>query len=295
LISIIIPTRNRLDLLQRCLETITPAVARAPSEIIIVDNDSSDPEMLDFLAAIDRRSATILSAPGTFNFARLNNLAMRSARGEFLCLLNNDIEATDDLWLDEMASRLGEPDVGAVGALLLWPSGIVQHGGVVLGSSLAAVHAFNDRMSDDLGYADMLRVAHQCSAVTAACMLTRRSDYEQAGGLDEISFPVNFNDVDYCLKLRAAGKRIVFTPHARLLHRESASRGNDRYGERAARFDRELRALRARWLEVLVDDPFYSPMLSLDSIPFSALAWPPRSFAPRAPCRPVSEAIPPGI
>jgi GT2 family glycosyltransferase len=294
-VSIIIPTRNRLELLRRCLQTIAPACSQSETEIIVVDNDSSEPGMLDFLAQIDGRSARVLRAPGPFNFARLNNIAVRSARGEFVCLLNNDIEAIDDRWLDEMLSRCSEPDVGAAGALLAWPSGVVQHGGVVLGSNLAASHAFKDRMRDDPGYSDLLRVAHECSAVTAACLLTRRADYEQVGGFDEINFPINFNDVDYCLKLRALGKRIVFTPHAQLLHLESASRGQDRGTDRAARFERELRILRARWLHVLIEDPFYSPLLSLDSVPFSALAWPPRTFAPRVVERPVPVQIPPGM
>ena len=142
-----------------------------------------------------------------------------------LCLLNNDVKALDDGWLEEMLSRIGEPDVGAVGALLLWPSGVVQHGGVVLGTNFAADHAFKDRMEGDPGYGDLLRVAHECSSVTAACLVTRRLDYLDVGGMDEVPFPVNFNDVDYCLKLRARGQRIVFTPHAKLLHLESASRG----------------------------------------------------------------------
>jgi hypothetical protein len=146
-VSIIIPTRNRLELLRRCLQTIAPASKQGGAEIIVVDNDSSEPAMLDFLAAIDGRSAHVLRVPGPFNFAKLNNIAVRSARGEFVCLLNNDVEAIDDTWLDEMLSRCSEPDVGAVGALLTWPSGVIQHGGVVLGSNLAASHAFKDRLS----------------------------------------------------------------------------------------------------------------------------------------------------
>jgi len=177
----------------------------------------------------------------------------------------------------------------------LWPSGMVQHGGVVLGPSLGATHAFNDRMSDDHGYAGMLTAAHECSAVTAACLLTRKADYLAVGGLDEVNFPVNFNDVDYCLKLRALGRRIVISPHARLLHLESASRGSDQRPDRAGRMQRELRGLRARWLEAIVNDPYYSPLLSLDPIPFSALAWPPRSAAARLNRAPQPVGIPPGM
>ena len=233
--------------------------------------------------------------PGSFNFARLNNRAAEAANTEFLCLLNNDVQARDDGWLDEMLSRIGEPDVGAVGALLLWPSGVVQHGGVVLGTNFAADHAFKDRIEGDPGYGDLLRVAHECSSVTAACLVTRRLDYLGVGGMDEVRFPVNFNDVDYCLKLRARGQRIVFTPHAKLLHLKSASRGVDLAMDRKARLDRELRNLRSKWGSVLAADPYYSPLLSRDPIPYSALAWPPGSAEPRVNLAPVAAEVPPGF
>jgi O-antigen biosynthesis protein len=293
--TIIIPTRNRRKLLQDCIQSIEPAVKKQTAEIIIVDNDSSDAETLEYLAAIDGKVARVMHIAGEFNFARLNNLAAVAATGDSLCLLNNDIKALDDNWLDEMLGRLAGVDVGAVGALLVWPSGVVQHGGVVLGPGFAATHAFNDRIRGDVGYGDLLCVAHECSAVTAACLVTRRADYLEVGGMDELRFPVNFNDVDYCLKLRAAGKRIVFTPHAKLLHLESASRGDDKARDRRGRFERELQNLRTKWGEVLVADCYYNPMLSLDPIPFSALAWPPREMAPRIVGRPKPVFAPPGI
>jgi O-antigen biosynthesis protein len=239
--------------------------------------------------------ATILRVPGAFNFARLNNRAARTARGDMLCLLNNDVTALDENWLDEMLSRIDETEVGAVGALLLWPSKVVQHGGVVLGTSFAVAHAFNDRMEDDPGYGDLLHVAHECSAVTAACMVTRRRDYLDVGGMDEARFPINFNDVDYCLKLRARGQRIVFTPHAKLIHFESASRGLDLTADRKARFERELQNLRSRWGNVLTADPYYSPLLARDPLPFSGLAWPPGSREPRINLPPVAAPIPYGF
>jgi GT2 family glycosyltransferase len=294
-VTIVIPTRNRRDLLKTCIESIQPAVRRRNCEVIVVDNDSSEPATLEYLSSIDGRRANVLRVAGDFNFARLNNIAAGTARGEFLCLLNNDVQALDDHWLDEMLGRMSAADVGAVGALLSWPSGVVQHGGVVLGPNFAATHAFNDRMQGDAGYGDLLRVSHECSAVTAACLLTRRRDYLDLGGLDEFRFPINFNDVDYCLKLRAVGKRIVFTPHARLLHLESASRGTDKRADRSARFERELRNLRLKWADVLMADPFYSPALSLDPIPFSALAWPLRSMDARTNVLPMPIVAPPGF
>ncbi|MBX9825618.1 MAG: glycosyltransferase family 2 protein [Xanthobacteraceae bacterium] len=293
--TVVIPVRDKPELLQTCLNSIRHAVAKARAEIMIIDNDSSDPAMLEYLETLEGRTALVVRVPGYFNFSRLNNIAAEKAQSDYLCLLNNDIEARDDAWLGEMLGRIAEPDVGAVGALLLWPSGVVQHGGVALGPRFAAAHAFNERLETDPGYADALRVAHEGSAVTAACLLTRRSDYLAAGGMDELRFPVNFNDVDYCLKLRAAGKRVVFTPHARLIHHESASRGTDRAPDRAGRFERELRTLRARWGDTLVNDPYYSPMLSLDAVPFSGLAWPPRPMTPRTNGKPVAVETPPGF
>jgi GT2 family glycosyltransferase len=292
--TVVVPTRNGAALLRRCIETIRPAVERIDAKILVVDNDSSDPETLGLLDSMEANDIGVLKVEGPFNFSKLNNHAAASVESDYLCLLNNDIEALDDRWLEEMLSRLVEPDTGAVGALLLWPSGIVQHGGVVLGPDFRAEHAFNDRVAADPGYGDLLRVAHECTAVTAACMLTRRSDYLKVGGMDEISLPVAFNDVDYCLKLRQLGKRIVFTPHARLQHLESASRGNDDRADKNARYQRELQALRARWGEVIVNDPYYNPILSLD-VPYSALAWPPRDRLARLSLVPPRRDVPPGF
>jgi GT2 family glycosyltransferase len=280
--TIIIPTRNRIELLEACLESLNPVLTSPDADLIVVDNDSTEEKTLCFLARLkQKRRARILHVPGPCNYARLNNLAARETESDFLLFLNNDVMALDGTWLDEMRARLHEPDVGAVGALLAWPSGMVQHGGVVLGPSFTAIHAFNDRTLDDAGYTELLRVAHECSAVTAACLLTRRSDYLALGGMDEIHFPVSFNDVDYCLRLRAMSRRIIMTPHARLIHLESASRGRLTSSDHAARFARELTALRHRWGAALLQDPFYNPTLSLDPIPFSALAWPARLCEPR--------------
>jgi GT2 family glycosyltransferase len=295
LTSIIIPVRNHVDRLRRCLEMIQPVVARASSEVVIVDNDSSDPDMLALLSLIDGRSAKVVRVPGGFNSAKLNNVAARVAEGHYLCLLNSGIEALDARWLDEMLSRIAEPDVGAVGGTLVWPSGVIQHAGIVLGSNLGVADAFSDRMQDDPGYADMLTIAHECSAVTAACLLTRRSYYNDVGGLDEVHFPVHLYHVDFCLKLRSRGKRIVVTPHARLLNQNLATQSADTTTDLAPPLQRELRTLRTRWLDSLVNDPYYSPWLSLDSLPFSALACPPRAMSSRINGPQQPEQIPSGM
>jgi GT2 family glycosyltransferase len=294
-VTIMIPTRNRLSLLQKCISSIGSAARRTGAKLLVIDNDSTDPDTLAYLAGINGKVADVMRIAGPFNFARINNIAAAAVESEFLCLLNNDIEASDDRWLSEMLSRIAPADVGAVGALLVYPSGIVQHGGVVLGPNFAATHASNDRTAEDPGYSDMLRIARQCSAVTAACLLTRRADYGAVGGMDEVRFPYNFNDVDYCLKLRAAGKRIVWTPHARLLHHESASRGQHAMQDHKQQFMRELASLRNRWGETLVDDPYYSPVLSLDPVPFSALASPLRNMAARKLSDPAPVEVPPGF
>jgi GT2 family glycosyltransferase len=294
-VSFLIPTRDRADLLRICFDSLARTVDLGRHEIVVLDNDSAEAETEALFRRMSARGARILKVGGPFNFARIVNKGASVATGEFLLLLNNDVEALQAGWLEEMLGRMSEPDVGAVGAALLWPSGVVQHGGVVLGPRFGAVHAFNDRIDSDPGYADLLRAAHERSAVTAACLLTGRRVFSESGGLDGSSFPVNFNDVDYCLKLRARGLRVVLTPHSQLVHRESASRGSEQRPDQTGRFERELRHLRAAWRDVLLADPAYHPMLSLDSTPYSALAWPPRLAPPRQPAIFPSHPIPPGF
>jgi GT2 family glycosyltransferase len=279
-VSILIPTRNRADLLKPCLESLEKTLASRNHEIFVIDNDSRDPETLEYFDEISRRGVRIAKVSGPFNFARLVNAGASVASGEYLLLLNNDIEAASEGWLTEMLSRLAEPDVGAVGAQLVFPSGGIQHGGVVLGPNFAAAHAFDERYDGDPGYGELLNVAHETSAVTAACLLTRRRIFRGMGGFDATRFPVLFNDVDYCLRLRAAGRRVVFTPLAHLTHRAGSSRGRERPFDGRHRHQRDLDNLRMAWAEVLADDPFYSPMLGLD-VAYAGLAWPPRSQAPR--------------
>jgi GT2 family glycosyltransferase len=291
-VSIIISTRNQEEQLQHCITSILTVVKTLGAELIIVDGDSADPDALEQHAEIDGTCSRVLRVPGPFNLARSNNRAAEVATGDVICLLGNGIRARNGDWLEDMLGRIVEKDVGAVGALLLWPSGVVQHGGIVLGPGFSAAPAFNDRMVDDCGYGGLLSVAHECSAVTAACLVTRRSDYLQVGGMDELRFPMNFSDIDYCLKLRALGKRTVFTPHAQLVHLKQICQGSSLQLERTSRFERELQNLRAKWGSVLSADPYYNPVLSLDPVPFSALAWPVRSTEPRTNGRPVPNRVP---
>jgi GT2 family glycosyltransferase len=294
-VSVLIPTRDRVDLLKPCLESLFATADLALHEVIVLDNDSTDPETLAYFAQLVQSGVRVIRVGGPFNFAKIINKGASIATGHYLLLLNNDVEALEPGWLEEMLGRMAEPDVGAVGATLLWPGGVVQHGGVVLGPSFAAGHAFNERIDGDPGYADLLCATHEVSAVTAACLLTNRRAFLELGGFDSLHFPVNFNDVDYCLKLRAKGLRIVQAVHAKLLHRESASRGLDRRADQKDRFARELDSLRAIWGSVLCADPCYHPALSLDDFPFSALAWPPRPLRARQNVSPPPRFLPPGF
>ena len=293
-VSIVIPTRNRVDLLRPCLDSLKRTLGKLPHEILVVDNASADPETLEYLGEIAAEGVRVAKVGGPFNFARLVNAGASVAAGETLLLLNNDVEAQREGWLEEMLSRLVEADVGAVGAKLVFPSGGVQHGGVVLGPNLAAAHAFDERQDGDPGYAELMRAAHETSAVTAACLLTPRRLFRALGGFDAMRFPVLFNDVDYCLRLRASGRRVVITPHAKLIHKAGSSRGPERPFEGRHRRQRDLDNLRMIWAETLAEDPFYSPMLALDA-PYAGLAWPPRSQAPRSPRIGAPMVIPPGF
>ena len=281
--AIIVPTRNARDLVETCIASIRDHTRYGSYEIHLVDNGSDDPGSLELFARLARSGRVQLRRDDRpFNFPALNNAAVRRTDAEVVCLLNNDVEALHPDWLEEMVSVASQPGVGAVGAKLLYPDGRIQHGGVLVGLHGTADHAYAGAPGDAPGYAQQLLVRREVSAVTAACLVVRRAVYLEVGGLDEETFPVSFNDVDFCLKLRERGYRNVWTPHARLVHHESASRGKALRPEQKARADRELAALRSRWAEALRDDPSLSPNLSLSSkVP--RLAWPPRERRPWSP------------
>ncbi|WP_218164902.1 glycosyltransferase family 2 protein [Pseudoduganella namucuonensis] len=282
-VSLIIPTRDRVELLERCIGTIQQHTDWANLEIIVIDNDSVLPKTKTYFRKIAKQGVKVLPCPGPFNFATLNNAAVEAASGDVVGLINNDIEATHDGWLDEIMSQLLQPGVGAVGAKLLWPNGMVQHGGVLMGVGNVAGH-YGNRLADaDWGDHGRNQLLQQVSGVTAACLFLRKRDYLAVGGMDGVAFPVAFNDVDLCLKIRDAGLAIVWTPYAKMLHAESASRGHEDTPQKRARSLREIDQLRARWGRVLLHDPAYHPSLNLDphSHAYGGLALPPRSRAPR--------------
>ncbi len=267
LVSVIVPTRDRANLLAACARGVLQETDYPAIELIIVDNGSVEPatQALFQELAADRR-VTILRRPGPFNYSALNNAAAAQAKGEILLLLNNDIEVIEPGWLTQMVAQAVRPGVGAVGARLLYADGRVQHGGVILGvgrEPRVAGHLHPFAAREDNGYYGHLRVARNVSAVTAACMALRRSVFEEVGGLNETDLPVAFNDVDLCLKIRAAGYDIIWTPLAELYHLESASRGSDARPEVAARALAEIAYMRERWGPVLDADPFYGPNFDL--------------------------------
>lgn len=280
-VSIIIPTRDRADLLSACLKSLEKT--QWPDlEIIIVDNDSREEDTLALLREAGARPGICISRqPGVFNYSKLNNEAAARARGKLLCFMNNDIEALSPDWLEEMAGMLLDCGAGCVGAKLLWPNGLVQHGGVIVGVHGLAAHIGNQWLADEPGYMGANLLARRCSAVTAAAMLTTKRLFFELGGFDPLSFPVAFNDVDYCLKVAASGGKIFWTPFARLSHHESASRGADERFQDQARSRREAARFRARW--GAYEDPYYNPNLPLSAVvdPFEGLAFPPRDRKPR--------------
>ena len=280
LVSIIIPTRDQATLLERCLEGVLHRTAYAPIEVLVIDNGSEAPETLSLFANIvaDLR-VQVLTMPGAFNYAALNNRAASMARGEVLLLLNNDVNVIDGDWLREMVSQALRADVGAVGAKLLYGNDTLQHGGTLLGVGGVANHYRTGAPRSAAGPFGLLALSRSASAVTAACLAIRHTLFDEVGGLDQDHLAVAFNDVDFCLRLRDRGYRNVWTPFAELYHLESVSRGLDKVGEAKDRFQREQDYMLRRWAAILGSDPYWNPNLSLDE-PNGTLACPPRREKP---------------
>jgi glycosyltransferase involved in cell wall biosynthesis len=264
LVSIIVPTQDRADLLARCVDGVLTRTDYEPLELVIVDNDSKKSETaLLFARLTEDPRVRIIQYPGNFNYSAMNNRAVQEARGEVIVLMNNDVDVVSSLWLEEMVSHALRPEIGAVGAKLLLPDGRVQHAGVVLGVGHGAGHFFHLASREEVGPVGLLVLTRRVSAVTGACMAIRRSVYLETGGLDE-NFPVAFNDVDFCLRLGERGYAVVWTPFAELYHLESATRGKDHEdAKRLERLERDAKLLQQRWAEALDSDPFYNPNCSL--------------------------------
>jgi GT2 family glycosyltransferase len=266
LVSIIVPTRDRLDLVRPCLDSLRTKTDYGRFEIIVIDNGSIEQRTADYFDDLERDPRVrVLPRPGPYNFSAMNNFAAREARGSYLCLLNNDTEVIEPRWLTEMMRYAVRPDIGAVGAKLLYADGSLQHAGVVVGVGGVAGHIHRSLPAGEPGYFCQPHVAQFVSAVTAACLVVDKRKFLAVGGLDEIELPVAFNDVDLCLKLQAAGWRNVYVPHAVLLHHESKTREKDASPGQIERFRRETDVLQKRWGTEGYDDPLLNPNLD----PFS--------------------------
>lgn len=276
LVSILIPTRNQAGLLKTCLESLK-AITDYPSyEILIIDNASDAPDALALLERWSRQpQVRVIRDDSPFNYSALNNRAARQAQGSVLVLMNNDIEILHSDWLREMVSQACRPGVGAVGAKLLYPDRTVQHAGVVLGASPGspmggvAGHLHRGIPGEALGYMTRAVVAQRFSAVTAACLAILRERFDAVGGFEQANLAVAFNDVDLCLRLEDMGLVNVWTPFARLVHHEQASRGKDQLPRNLDRYMGERAYMLQRWGDRLVNDPQYNPNLNLDSVDFA--------------------------
>jgi GT2 family glycosyltransferase len=262
-VTLIVPTRDRLAVLRPCLESLLTMTDYPDWNVLVVDNGSIEPQTIAYLDTLTAAGRIrVLRDEGPFNFSRLNNRAVEVADGDAVLLLNNDTEIIEGGWLRALVAHLVQPGTGVVGAKLLYPDGTVQHGGVVVGPGGCADHLHVSIPGDAPGYMGRALQPQEVSAVTGACLLTWRRLYRTLGGLDEQHLAVAFNDVDYCLRVRAHGKRIVWTPEARLIHHESISRGRDDTLPEQRRAHAEIACMRARWPAEMTGDPFYNPNFS---------------------------------
>jgi len=288
-VSVIVPTTGRLDVLRPCVDGLLNRTSYPHFEVLLVVSGTDPPtlEQRRYLEAMgkQRQVRVLFYDERPYNFASTNNWAVEQARGELLCFLNDDTEVIGSDWLSAMVSEVLQDRVGVAGAMLLYPNNRIQHAGVILGVGGVAAHAYRGRRRDTRGYHGRALVAQDVSCVTAACMVVRREALSDVGGLDP-TLAIAFNDVDLCLRLREAGWRIVWTPTAELYHKEAASIGRHNVGQMEEQWAFAYDAVRSRWSEQLLADPHYSPNLSLDGLEVWEPAFPPRVTYPwRAPSR----------
>ncbi|MCC5450269.1 glycosyltransferase family 2 protein [Rheinheimera sp. UJ51] len=270
LVSLIIPTRDALELTRTCVNSILYLTQYPHYEIIIVDNQSSDPETLDWFTQINQHEKVrVIHYDKAFNYSAINNFAVSHAKGSVIGLVNNDTEVINKEWLTEMLQHACRPEIGCVGAKLYFFDDTIQHAGVILGLWGLAGHAHKHYLKFDKGHQSRLLSVQNFSAVTAACLLIRKSVYEEVGGLEEYHLTVAFNDVDLCLKVKQAGYRNLWTPYAELYHYESKSRGKEDTPEKKAREQGEISYMQQKWPSEIAHDPFYNPNLTRSREDFS--------------------------
>ncbi|MEM8987273.1 MAG: glycosyltransferase [Pseudomonadota bacterium] len=285
LVSILIPTRDQLNLLYRCVDSILKKTTGVDYEILIINNQSKEQDTLTYFDEIQKKTnVRVINFNNPFNFSAINNFAADHAHGNILAFVNNDIEVITPNWLEEMTKHAMRPDIGAVGAKLYYEDETIQHGGVICGigangKDAIAGHAHRHFPKNAKGYFWRLLVTHQVSAVTAACMVMRKTIFDEAGGFDAEHLPIAYNDVDLCLKIRALGYANLWTPDAELYHFESKSRGADTFGDKKVRLQNDVTFMREKWGDDVLLDPYYNPNLTLNTEDF-ALAFPPRAHCP---------------
>lgn len=271
-VSIIIPTHDRADLVVSCIESIKQHTNYPDYEILLVDHDSTDPKAIETFASVCHgHNARLLKYSGEFNWSAINNYAASHAGGKLLCFLNNDTVVIAPDWLTEMIGHACRPDVGAVGAKLLFVDGTLQHGGIILGVHGVAEHAFTGLAADRAGYMMRARLVQNLSAVTGACMVCRREVFEEVGGFELANLGVAFNDVDFCLRLDALGYRTVWTPHALLYHSASQTRGSDHTADKFRRLTEEIAYMQRHWPAKLERDPNFNPAFERHDHPYASL------------------------
>ncbi|MFA9375955.1 MAG: glycosyltransferase family 2 protein [Lachnotalea sp.] len=274
LVSIVIANKDHLSDLAKCIESINYKSTYDNYEIIIVENNSTEEKLFEYYETLANiRNISVVKYEGEFNYSAINNLGASHAKGEYIILLNNDIEIITDDWIEELLMYAQRDDVGAVGAKLYYADDTIQHAGIVigLGAHRSAGHTHYRLPKANLGYMGKLYYAQDVTAVTGACLMVKKSLFDQLNGLDE-SFAVALNDVDFCLRLRQLGLLNVFTPFAELYHYESKSRGLDDKAEKAKRYDEEVARFRERWMDLLNSgDPYYNVNFSLDSAEYKVV------------------------
>jgi O-antigen biosynthesis protein len=280
-LSIIVPTRDRLDLLRPCLNSILESLTVYPGdcEIVVVDNDSAEPATLQYFSSLSAiPQVRLLRFRGPFNWSAINNSAAREASGDVLIFLNNDTIVLTKEWCLELVANAMRTDVGAVGARLLYPDGTIQHAGVLLGIEGVAGHECVGEAPATGGYFGRSQLLRSAAAVTGACLATRRTLFEELGGFDEFELKVAFNDIDYCMRIRKAGYRVVYNPFAVLYHLESKSRGRELSEGQQMRHRGEAVSFRARWGDAEIADPYYNDHFERFARPFERLRPPPLLF-----------------
>ncbi len=265
IVSILIPTRDNGRILENCLESLFEETSYSNFEVVLVNHETTESKALKVLQKFEKKiNFEIINFSGSFNFSAMMNLAGSAAKGDILVLLNNDIEIIDSEWLAELVSQVSRPEVGIVGALLLFNDGTIQHAGVHPGSGGLMGHGHKHLLGNNPGYFNRLKAVHEVAAVTGACMAIEKSTWFELGGLDEENLPVAYNDIDLCFKARKKGLRVIFTPYAKVIHLESVSRGVDDNPLMNERLRKELEVIKDRWSGILNVDPAYSPNLSFD-------------------------------